>query len=332
MKKIDMESIKVGWIARRAAFKSAAWLLTGVALFASGCSAPTALRQSAGPCGEWDAPADGIVAAFESRQRLDRCLAERLRDMDLDEAGEVRDQVWERLSRRYRPVGWKLALTGVELQKRFGVDAPLLGRLYAEMLRPDGARIRLDSGAQLAVEADLLVEIGDESINEARTLAQVAESLATVSAFIELPDLFFAREVAPNGAQLLAMNTAARFGVVGERLLAPAARRRLTRAVAGVVPARTLVEMLGGMKVSLRNESANVEIERVDLGAGVENPLHAVLRIRDAALARGERLRVGDKLSLGALGALRVAQAGQRLSVEYRFADGRALRVSTQLD
>lgn len=297
------------------------------ALSISSC-VPAGKSSQAAACPEWETPADGVIAAFASAKRLDRCLAARLRGMDLAEAGEVRDGVWRRLSERYSPVGWKLALTGAELQKRFGVDRPLLGRLYAPMLNLNRARIPLKSGVRLAMEADLLVEVGDESINEARSLRQVAQSLAMVSAFIEMPDLYFAEGVPPNGSQLLAMNTAARWGVVGQRLLAPAVRSRLTGPVGGILSADEVVEALSDMKVTLR--AGGAEVKRVDT-KGAEHPLRAALRIRDAARAAGERLKVGDKLSLGSLSGLHPARRG-RIEAEYQFADGRKLRVVARVD
>jgi len=72
-----------------------------------------------------------------------------------------------------KPVGYKAGLTNPAVQKRFNANAPVWGLLYANMLLPDGSLVDANFGARPLYEADLLVRVGSESINTARTAAEV---------------------------------------------------------------------------------------------------------------------------------------------------------------
>ena len=65
--------------------------------------------------------------------------------------------------------GYKAGLTNRPLQDRFGATEPVGGVLFRSMLLPSGTEIEADFGVRSVYEADLIVTVADERINEART-------------------------------------------------------------------------------------------------------------------------------------------------------------------
>lgn len=101
-------------------------------------------------------------------------------DLAMSEAVCMRDELVKVLQRRLgRAIGYKAGLTSKAVQQRFGYDQPVRGVLLAGMLRPETRDSLLASFcARPVVEADLLVEVKDESINEARNHLDVLKALS----------------------------------------------------------------------------------------------------------------------------------------------------------
>jgi 2-keto-4-pentenoate hydratase len=196
-------------------------------------------------------------------------------------------------------VGYKAGLTSLVAQQRFSVDHPLLGLLLHDMLLPSPARISLQSGARLLVEADLLVRVADVSINHARDWVGMLRAIDVVIPFIEVPDLLYAPHVQITAPLLQAANVGARWGVLGT----PIPLR------AGEDWHRRLAEF----QVSLAfSQGEPITGRGRDL---LGHPLAIVEWLRDAVQARGRQLSPGDLLSMGSLTSLRPTQLGSLRAV-----------------
>jgi 2-oxo-hept-3-ene-1,7-dioate hydratase len=205
------------------------------------------------------------------------------------------------------PVGYKVGLTSAAVQARFGVHEPVSGRLFADGLLADGVRLPAHWGAHPRIEADLLVEVGDQAIHQARTEAEVLAHLSVLYPFIELPDLVVADPDRLTAAHILAINVGARYGVLGAPL--PVASLGTTHA--------DQLNALAEMQVEARDQTGRVLLSapgRAILG----HPLRSVLWL----LAQGERFQPGDLISLGAFGPLLTPQPGMRVTVSYRGLPG----------
>jgi 2-keto-4-pentenoate hydratase len=200
------------------------------------------------------------------------------------------------------PVGYKAGLTSAAAQARFGVNAPLRGRLFGNGLLEDGATVPATWGAVPRFEADLLVEVADAGINSAQTETEVLEHLAAIHPFIELPDLVAADPKRLTGPLILAINVGARFGVVGRPI--PLAREGPDR--------DALLEALARMRVTVRDQ-AGAERMTASGSAILGHPLRAVLWL----LADGARFKPGDLISLGSFGPLLSPQPGTTVTVTY---------------
>jgi 2-keto-4-pentenoate hydratase len=225
--------------------------------------------------------------------------------LNMDEAVCLRDELVKVLQRRLgRVIGYKAGLTSKAVQQRFGYDQPVRGVLLAGMLWPE-TRDPLPAafGARPVVEADLLVEVGDESINEARTHLDVLKALAAVIPFIELPDLTLAEGEPVTGPIITAINVGARQGVFG---LHPVP----------VVASRAFADMLAGMRVVVTDADGKTLSDSPGT-AILGHPLNAVLWLIDDLRRSGIRLKAGDLLSLGTFSPPLPAHAATSVTVRY---------------
>lgn len=204
-----------------------------------------------------------------------------------------------------RPVGYKAGLTNPAVQKRFGHDAPVRGTLFEKMLLPDGAEVPAKFGARPVFEADLVVEVKDDGVNDAKTPAEVLAHLSRIVPFVELPDLVLDPAEKLSGPVLVAINVGARLGVLGKGL--PAKPGQL--------------DALAKMSVVVRDQDGK-ELARGPGSAILEHPLNAVIWLARDLAADGQRLKAGDLVSLGSFTPLTPPKPGLALTVTYEGLEG----------
>ena len=133
------------------------------------------------------APAFAACPSDEAVERLARTMLENqpgepLAGMTSLADGQcAQDKLVALLQRQFgRPVGYKVGLTNPTAQQRFGVSHPVTGMIYEATLRmQDGAEVPARFGAIPVVEADLLVRVRNEGINQARTHEEVLRHLVS---------------------------------------------------------------------------------------------------------------------------------------------------------
>ncbi len=224
--------------------------------------------------------------------------------MTMAEAAKVQERYIALISKDLGGVvGYKAGLTNPAVQKRFGHDKPIRGTLYGKMIVASPARVPAAFGARPVYEADMVAVVGDAAkLMAAKTPLEALQALKEIRSFIELPDLVFDPQVKLDGPQLLAINVAARLGVLGDPIPLPATADSVAK--------------LAAMKVEVLDQSGAV------LGGGkgsdvLDNPLNAVLWIADSLRAEGKTLKNGDLLSLGSFSALLPPKPGTTVSVRY---------------
>ena len=225
-------------------------------------------------------------------------------DMTMEEAAKVQEKYTGLIAKDLgRVVGYKAGLTNPAVQRRFNYDRPVRGTLYAKMILPAGAKVPAAYGARAVYEADLVAVVGDAGrLMAAKTPLEALEAIKEIRPFIELPDLVFDPQVKLDGPHLLAINVAARLGVLGEAVRLPAIDESVAR--------------LAGMKIEVMDKAGAA------LGGGkgsdvLDNPLNAVLWIAESLRAEGKMLKDGDLLSLGSFSALLPPKAGTTVTVRY---------------
>lgn len=106
--------------------------------------------------------------------------------------------------------GYKAGLTNLALQERFGATDPVGGVLFGSMLLPSGSEFEADFGVRSVYEADLIITVADERINEARTPEEAVRYLGEVIPFVELLDLLVAEGEPLNLATIVGYNVVSR--------------------------------------------------------------------------------------------------------------------------
>ena len=240
------------------------------------------------------------VEAYRSKSLVDDCYYQLIDDRDT--ARTVQADLVGLLAGDYQRAGYKVGLTDRKAQEMFGISQPLVGVLFKQMLRQDGADIALDSATSLLVELDLLARVGSDGINQAASVEEVARHIDAIVPFIELPDALFRLDGGNAAALLMAGNVGARWGVVG--------------VPATVVAAQDLVERLPSMTFRLTTDTGEVLREgRGDRILG--HPLNSILHLLGELRLRNEMLKQGDLISLGAIGGPVKAERGRRYTAQY---------------
>lgn len=205
-----------------------------------------------------------------------------------------------------RVVGYKAGLTNPAVQKRFGYDRPTWGKLYEGMVLADGAVVDAAFGARPLFEADMLVRVRSETINQASTPMEVLEAIDQVIPFIELPDLVVTAPPKLNGPAINAINVGARLGVAGQPLAVP-----LTRG-----ERYAMLDALRDMTVLLTDDKG------AELGRGkgsdiLEHPLNAVVWLAQALAKEGLTMKPGELISLGSFSPLMPPKPGIKITATY---------------
>lgn len=201
------------------------------------------------------------------------------------------------------PSGYKVGLTSEAAQNMFGVNEPVRGVLYSDMMLADGAVVPADFGAVPRIEADLLVVVADAGINDAETAKEVLAHLSAVRPFIELPDLVVSDPKTLNATVITAINVGARKGVMGETI--------------PVEDSDAFLSSLADMQVTVTDGNGKV-LAQATGAAVLGHPLNSVLWLLDS----GVTLEKGDLVSVGSFGPLLVPKPGMTATVSYEGLPG----------
>ncbi|MBX3660627.1 MAG: fumarylacetoacetate hydrolase [Ramlibacter sp.] len=215
-------------------------------------------------------------------------------------------------------IGYKAGLTASAVQKRFGYDKPVWGKLYEGMVLDDGATVEAAFGARPLFEADMLVRVSSDAINQAKTPMDVLMAIDQIIPFIELPDLVVQAPPKLNGPAISAINVGARLGVAGKPVAVPVTRG----------DRYAMLDALRDMSVVLSDGSG------ATLGKGkgsdiLDHPLNAVIWLAQALAQEGLSMKPGELISLGSFSPLLPPKAGTRVTATYQGLPG-ATPVSVQ--
>ncbi len=182
-------------------------------------------------------------------------------------------------------IGYKAGLTSPPAQERFGVTEPVQGLLFGNMILQDGATVPVNFGAIPMVEADLVLVVGDDAINEAATPGDVISNISAVHPFIELPDMMLGKDEPITAVTLTAMGVAPKLGVLGAGI--------------PVEDPAAMAAALESMTVTLRDGTGEV-VTTAPGAATLGHPANSVLWL----MSKGITLKKGDLISVGSFGPL----------------------------
>ncbi len=215
-----------------------------------------------------------------------------------------------------RVVGYKVGLTAPPAQQMFGVNHPVRGAIFESTIRlRSGAEVPANFGAFSQAEADFLLRVKDYGINTAgRDHLAILRHLDVAIPYLELPDLALSGQM--NAPNLLAMNVAARLGVLGEPV--------------PVQPTQEFADRLAGMTVIFSDDTGR-EIARAPGRAVLGHPLNVVAFLVEDLAKQGRRLQAGDYLSVAGYSAPVRAEAGRTYTVRYEGLAAQPVSVSVRV-
>ncbi len=198
-------------------------------------------------------------------------------------------------------IGYKAAFTSQAAQQQFGLDGPRWGSMFDRNMVDIIAVLPANFGARPMLEADMIVEVKDPALADAKTPLEALACLESMEPFIELPDLMLADPL--SGNNLVAINAAFRGGVTGADIPLPA------------TPA--MVDALANMTVVLTDLNSGQELGRTAGKSLMGHPLNAAIWLAQALKKEGITLRKGDLLSLGSFFPARPVVSGMQVQVQY---------------
>ena len=84
--------------------------------------------------------------------------------LSLEDAYAVQAEVASLRAAEGEPVaGYKVGCTGPNVREQFGMDGPVRGFVYETELYPSGSKLSYASYANLAIEGELAVRLGDDA-------------------------------------------------------------------------------------------------------------------------------------------------------------------------
>lgn len=209
------------------------------------------------------------------------------------------------------PVGVRIGLLTDEAQRRYGIDQPIVGMLFAPMLVADGGRLSLRGSRNPRYKADLVLTVGSRAIMQAKTREDVLRALRDVRPFIEVPDVALPADLPVRAPLIAAYGGMPWRGVLGK----PLAIADMADPIADLQAMQVVLKVNGQPVASGHGEALS------------EHPLDVVLWL---VRQGGYDLSEGSVVALGIFGGLGPAQPGQRLDADYQLG-GKAMRASVSL-
>jgi 2-keto-4-pentenoate hydratase len=227
--------------------------------------------------------------------------------MTRNDALKAQEQFIGVISKEFgEPVGYKAGLTNPNVQKAFGVSQPLRGTMLKKMMLISGAVVPADFGCIPVSEGDLLVRVGDEAINEAKTPEETLKWLDVVIPFIELPDMVYDKSLKLTAPAIIAINVGARYGVMGEPIVLSSTQEWQDR--------------LKNFTFQMFDEKGTL-VGQGNGAALLGGPLNVVLWLKDSLVAEGKKLKKGDLLSLGSITRPIPVKPGSAMRAKYTGLD-----------
>jgi 2-keto-4-pentenoate hydratase len=122
-----------------------------------------------------------------------------------------------------RPLyGWKIAATSLDGQRHIGVDGPLAGRLLAERVYENGAKLSLTNNHMRLAEPEFAFRMASD-LTPRQTVYEVDEVLSAVESLhtaLEMPDSRFEVVASAGAPQLIADNACGHEFVLGPAVFA----------------------------------------------------------------------------------------------------------------
>ncbi|MCP4214250.1 MAG: 4-oxalocrotonate decarboxylase [bacterium] len=173
---------------------------------------PSLLRAETSECSEWSAR---MVKSGQNKECLP-VLSGNYPGADRKTAYMVQKALVKALLVNNTCAGFKAGLTSEGSQKRFGVNGPVCGVLFAEGRYDGSPSIRLSDFKKLMLEAEIGFVVGKAITAPISDIKELRDCIRGVMPVIELPDLCFDQPGKLKGLDIIAGNVAVAAFIRGE--------------------------------------------------------------------------------------------------------------------
>lgn len=182
-------------------------------------------------------------------------------------------------------VGYKAALTHDQIRRAMLFDEPFFGVMFGRDLFESPARVSAQYGAVPFWEIDMLVEVKDAKLADAKTPMEAIKHISAFIPFVELADAMTPGQP-PRTFHFIAGNVGFRSGVLGKKI--------------SVQPNKKFVDAFANMKIiATSDESGAVILDMKGSELMDGNPLNVAIWLAKKLKTKGIELKPGDLLSLG---------------------------------
>lgn len=262
--------------------------------------APTALFAACPSAAEVNAYVEDVKAV---RANLTFGSGE---NFSIEDGQCARRMLIERLPEALGPrVGYKAQFTHDANRAIWGVEEPIWGAMFGKYLMASPAKVSYKYGAVTYWEADLIFEVKDTGLADARTQIEALRHLSAVIPFIPLRDLV--NPTYPRIQQYTATNAGVRGGVLGEKI--------------PVKSSRQFLNALANMTVEVSDDG---KLQSQVKGNAIlnGNPVNAVMWLAQTLKKNGIELKPGDLLGVGAITNSSSPRQGASIKVTYKGLPG----------
>ena len=237
---------------------------------------------------------EDAAAAWNSHEHLahSACYQKLFRELsDLEVSQQAARDMEAILARDHPRRGYKIGGHDASMWDRIGLPGPMFGVFYGEDAFFDNGATVPVRGQVMNYEPDMLLRIGDERINQAKSVEEAMRYVDRIYAFIELPLLLGDPAELQEGFifpfLMQATNLGARHGVIGEYL--------------DTADDPDVFENLRNLTVISANpDGTQRSIYEVAERDSV-HPVIVTLQVAESLRKRGESLKKGDVISVGAM-------------------------------
>jgi 2-keto-4-pentenoate hydratase len=246
-------------------------------------------------------PGDEAVSAYIEDMKAVRQNATFSAGLSLQDAQCARAKLIAALPAVLGPqVGYRATFTSELPRAMVRLEAPVWGAMFGKELHHSPAKVPAAYGSIPYWDTDLIVEVKDAKLADAKTPLQALASLSAVIPYIGLKDN--RTNETESMEHFVAINAGFRAGVVGERI--------------PVTPNARFLKALANMEVRVIEDGTLINKVRGKVQMD-GNPVHAVMWLARELRKNGIELKRGDLLAVGGFTLAQRPRPNSEISVQY---------------
>jgi 2-keto-4-pentenoate hydratase len=259
-------------------------------------------------------PDDSVIGAYVEDYKARRPNSS-LAALPLADAQCARKKLIAALAGEEGPViGYRAAFSNDLVRSLLRLDQPVWGAMYGKSLYRSPAKVPFRYGAVTYWDVDLMVEVKDDGLADAKSSMEALRHLSAVIPFVGLKDNM--SDEAETQEYFIANNAGFRSGVLGTRI--------------PIAPTPKTLHMFSSLKVTTVEDGKVASISG-SKGFLDGSPLNAAMWLARTLKENGIVLKKGDLLGLGSFAMGQSPRKDLRIEVTYAGLPGKPV-IALQFD